>query len=818
MTGQNNLKYKMIIGGIVAVIIPFVITGAIIFIQLSGSLMQMAKDKTLHLSRDIVQVVDTFIESNLRFIISISSDPDVIDALKTSDYEIVAHELNEIYKNLQWDRTTIFLTDKNGISKVDTKFPNQQGIDLSDREYFIKAKNGVPNVSDPVFARNATGREGKTVIVVCAPIFENNIFLGICGMVFTTQYIADIISRTTMGEAGYAYLLNKDGLVLVHPDPDIVLKRNLFKWPTTLVIKDIVNSGQPGVAFYTFGGVEKIAGINQVKHTGWTVAYTQTKAEIMAPVNRLLLLVFISGIVFVVITIVIIIIFSGRISSPIQQMMNTFSQVALHSTEVIVQIGLDRKIFFANPAFEKITGIKVEDTIGSVPSLENNSGVLPQNIWNELEAGRAWSGRLEFTAHASKNITTLDVMIVPVRDGKGKIQGYLKFGRDVTDELMFKKRVNQSQKLESIGTLAGGIAHDFNNILSIIFGYAELSLLDGDIDPRIEENIGQIIVAAERARGLVTQILNFSRQSDVELMPVNIGAIVEEALKLLRASTPSFITIDSDIAGIANVLAEPTQIHQVVMNLFTNAVHAIGENPGVITLTLKDFMVDREFIKTHPGLRAGNHLILSITDTGCGISNEAIDRIFNPFFTTKPKKKGTGLGLSVVHGIVKKMNGIITVYSHPGKGTIFNVILPVIAEAASDAVQINPSLKYGTERIVLIDDEIQIVSAMQSILINWGYQVTAFTDSAQALSAIQSRPGEFDLIITDYTMPGLTGLELFKKLRSDDIFTPVILMSGFLGRSIEASAKEAGITDLLHKPVNTHQLSKAIRTALGDQD
>jgi PAS domain S-box-containing protein len=816
MTGQNNLKHKIIIGGIVAVVIPFVITGAIIYIQLSGNLMQMAKEKSLHLSNDIAQLLDNFIESNLRFIISIASDPDVIDALKTSDYEIVTHELNAIYKNIQWNKTTIFLTDKDGIVKVDTRFPHQQGLDLSDRDYFIKAKNGVPNVSNPIFARSDRDHDRKTIIVVCAPIFENDVFLGICGMIFTTEYIADIISKTTMDEAGYAYLLNKEGLVLVHPDPDIVLKRNLFKWPSTLVLKDIVNSGRPGVAFYTFGGIEKIAGINQVKHTGWTVAYTQTKAEIMAPVNRLLLSVFISGIVFVVITIVIIIIVSERISSPIQQMMNTLSQVAQYSTEVIVQIGLNRRIFFANPAFEKITGIKVEDTIGTVPSFENSNGIPSQNIWKELEAGNAWSGRLKFKTQTSKNITTLDVMIVPVPDGKGHIQGYLEFGRDVTEELMFKKRVNQAQKLESIGTLAGGIAHDFNNILSIIFGYAELSLLSHDLDPANEGNIRQIIVASERARALVTQILNFSRQSDVELVPVDLGTIVKEALKLLRASTPSFITIDSDIAGTSNVLAEPTQIHQVVMNLFTNAVHSIGENPGTITLTLKDFIVDREFTKTHPGIHEGAHIILSITDTGSGMSTETVEHIFNPFFTTKPKKKGTGLGLSVVHGIVKKMNGIITVYSHPGKGAIFNVILPAIADDASDVGEVTPSIKYGTERIVLIDDEIHIVSAMQSILGNLGYHVTTFTDSARALSVIQSSPGEFDLIITDYTMPGLTGLDMFKKLKSGGICIPVILMSGFLGRSIEASAKEAGVTYLLHKPVNTYQLSNSIRKALGD--
>lgn len=814
MTGHNSLKHKLIIGGIVAVMIPFIITGTIICIQLSGSLIEMAKEKSLHLSNDIVWVIDNFLDTNLRLVTSIAADPDIIYASKIGDYEIAVHELNAIYKSIQLDQTSIFLTDKNGIVKTDLRFPHQQGLDLSGRDYFVKAQNGVANVSDPIFAKGNS--DHKTIIVFCAPIFEDKAFLGICGMIFTTEYIADIISKTTMGEAGYAYLLNKEGLVLVHPDPDVVLKQNLFELPATLVIKEIVNSGQPGVAFYTFDGLEKIAVINQVKRTGWTVAYTQNRDEIMAPVNRLLNYVFISGIIFVVITIVIIIVISGRISSPIQQMMDTVSQVTQYSTEVIVQIGLNKKIFFANPAFEKITGIKVEDAIGTIPSLENNGQIPSQTIWTGLEAGNAWSGHLEFKAKASKNIITLDVMIIPVRDGHGRIQGYLEIGRDVTDELKFEKRMNQAQKLEAIGTLAGGIAHDFNNILSIIFGYAELSLLDSDIDPHIEKNIRKIILASERARELVTQILSFSRQGEVELMSVKLGTIIKEALKLLRASTPSFITIDSDIVSTSCVFADPTEIHRVVMNLFTNAVHAIGENSGTITLTLLDFMVDRAFTKTHPGVHEGKHLILRITDTGCGISGETIEHIFDPFFTTKSKKKGTGLGLSVVHGIVKKMNGIITVYSHPGEGTIFNVVLPAIKDDAPGFREISPSIKHGTERIALIDDEINIAAAIQSILINLGYRVTAFTDSQQALSAIQSSPDEFDLIITDYTMPGLTGLDVVKKLRSASILIPVILTSGFLGKNIEESAKEAGISQLLYKPANTYQLANSIRKALGD--
>ena len=445
-------------------------------------------------------------------------------------------------------------------------------------------------------------------------------------------------------------------------------------------------------------------------------------------------------------------------------MMEMVSQVARHATEALLQIGPDRKIFFANPAFEKITGIKAKDVIGTKPVLVNPGGLPEESIWQDLESGNPWSGHLEFRNDGQKSAAILDVMIVPMRDDRGRIQGYLEIGRDITDELMFEKRLNQTQKLEAIGTLAGGIAHDFNNILSIIFGYAELSLLQADLDPKVKDHLRQIVTASERARSLVTQILSFSRQSKMELVPFKLESVVKEALKLLRASTPAFIRIDSNITSSSAVMAEPTRIHQVVMNLFTNAVHAIGDNPGTITLALENFMVDQEFIKTHPGIEQGKHIILRISDTGCGMTPETVEHIFDPFFTTKAQGKGTGLGLSVVHGIIKKMNGIITVYSRAGKGTVFNVVIPCIEEDESGLEETHSPLRRGTERIALIDDEADIVSSLQSILTNMGYRVTAFTDSLGALSEIQSCPGEFDLIITDYTMPGITGLELAGKL------------------------------------------------------
>ena len=510
MFRQTRLKRNMIIGGIVTVMIPFIITGTIIYVHLSGSLMEIAKEKSLHLSKDISRGLDSFLGANLRLVSSVAADSDLIQACKTGNYTIASHELNAIYKRIEWEHTTLFLTDKNGILRIDSRFPGKQGLDVSDRDYFIKAANGVANVSAPIFARKDS--KNTTIIVLCAPVFEDKAFLGACGMIFTTRYFAEIISEATMDEGGYAYLLDKDGLVLVHPNTEIILKRNLFKLPATSVIESMVNSGQPGVASYTYEGKDKIAGISRVTLTGWIAAYTQTRDEIIAPVNRLLSYVLISGILFAVITIIIIVVVSGRVSLPVQQMMEAVSQVTHYSTEVIVQIGLSKKIVFANPAFERTTGIRVDDIIGTEPMLENSARIPAQDIWQELETGNAWSGQLEFNAKSSESLISLDVMIVPMRDDHGRIQGYMVIGRDVTDELMFEKRLNQAQKLEAIGTLAGGIAHDFNNILSIIFGYAELSLFSKNIDPEVERNVRQIILASQRARGLVTQILSFSRR------------------------------------------------------------------------------------------------------------------------------------------------------------------------------------------------------------------------------------------------------------------------------------------------------------------
>ena len=803
-----NLKYRLILGGLVSVLIPFVLAGTIIYFKLSDSLLELTKEKVIHLSHDISASIDDKFTQEIRLVSSIAADPDIISASKTGDFQTAQFELESIYARIGEKYFTIFLTDKEGIGRADAFFKDQIGLNLSDRGYFVRAKEGKSGIFGPIMPRGPA-TPGKPIIVVYAPILDKHEFYGVVAIPFSIDYLLKILAHYYVGRTGYAYLVNDQGIVLAHPKKEFILKLVLLDQPGTEKIKQLVKSKKDGIAFYSLEGSRKIAGLSRVKLTGWTVVFTQDRDEIMAPVNEIILSIFISGIAFVAVTFLIIVLFSKRISTPIQKILEIQKQITRHSTEINLQIGLDKKIIYANPAFERMTGIKPEEVIGTEPCLDNPNNLSPEVIWDALESGRSWSGRVIYKTN-KPDFVTLDVMLVPLRDDQGAIQGYLQIGRDITTELMYEKRMLQGQKLEAIGTLAGGIAHDFNNILSAIFGYAELSLMGKQCDTDTEKYIKQIKAASERARDLVGQILTFSRDTDIELRALFPKLVIKETIKLLRASIPAKINIQSKIDCESAVMAEPTQLHQIVMNLFMNAAHAIGENTGTITLDLEDFFVDEEFTRAHPNVREGKHVRIRISDTGCGIEPKTLERIFEPFFTTKPQGQGTGLGLSVVHGIVKKLSGIITVYTELGKGTVFNILIPCTDADGSMWDQQEISLRQGAERIVIIDDEPSIASTLQAILTNQGYKITAYTDCLEALKAIENNPN-VDIIISDYSMPQMSGLEIAEKLNAAGINIPIILMSGFFGTAIEDGARRAGITELVAKPLNSYQITDAIR-------
>jgi CheY-like chemotaxis protein len=368
--------------------------------------------------------------------------------------------------------------------------------------------------------------------------------------------------------------------------------------------------------------------------------------------------------------------------------------------------------------------------------------------------------------------------------------------------------------MEAIGTLAGGIAHDFNNILSIIFGYNQLAMVEKDPENR-RRHLEELNKGAERAKELVAQILTFSRKAEQQMQPLQASLIVKEALKMLRASIPTTIEIRPNIVSEALVLADPTQIHQVVMNLCTNAYHAMRETGGILAVSLKEVQIAGEEYG-YADLAPGNYLKLEVSDTGCGIDTKTQEKIFEPYFTTKKPGEGTGLGLAVVHGIVKSHHGHITVYSEPGKGTSFHVYLPLTEQIAVDLPEkaAPKELQGKGERVLFVDDEKQIREVVAAILTRNGYQVTTFADGTQALAEFEKEPERFDLVITDMTMPSMTGAELTQKILALRPQTPIILCTGQSELINREKALAMGIRDYLHKPVLMDALLGATRKAL----
>jgi len=381
-----------------------------------------------------------------------------------------------------------------------------------------------------------------------------------------------------------------------------------------------------------------------------------------------------------------------------------------------------------------------------------------------------------------------------------------------------KAQLEQSHKMEAIGTLAGGIAHDFNNILSGIFGYAQLAQrsIERQQVERTRGHIEKLIRVTERAAKLVEQILTFSRQSEVTRQPLNISPLLKETLKLLRSTLPSNIEIRQDLRSDATILANSTQIHQVIMNLCTNAYHAMGENGGVLTIALEEAEIrDQQFFPEQQ-IFPGRYLKLSVGDTGKGIRLEDQKKIFDPFFTTKEQGKGTGLGLSVVDGIIKKHGGAITLDSTPGQGTTFTIYLPIIDRMPS-SIEVRTEqaeLPGGHEAIMLIDDEITIIDTLGEILAERGYRVTSFGDGDSALQAFTEAPQAYDLVITDMTMPHLTGDKLSRELLRIRPDLPIIICTGYHDSFGEMDARELGISRFMAKPTIASDLLLAVRELL----
>jgi signal transduction histidine kinase/DNA-binding response OmpR family regulator len=380
---------------------------------------------------------------------------------------------------------------------------------------------------------------------------------------------------------------------------------------------------------------------------------------------------------------------------------------------------------------------------------------------------------------------------------------------------VLQHHLQQSQKMEAIGTLASGIAHDFNNILGAVIGFTELALLNTPVESKSRKNIEMILIAGSRAKDLVGQILAFSRQSEEERKPVQLDTILQEVLKFMRASLPSTIEIRKEIdSNIENIMADPVQIHQVLMNLCTNAHHAMKEKGGVLNVKLASVNLGSEHAAALPDLKPGPHVKVTVQDTGHGMSETTMAKIFDPYFTTKEKGVGTGLGLAVVHGIVQKHGGGVRVQSELGMGSVFDLYFPAIRREAFTETRIQEELPIGHEHILLIDDEQVLVDMGKEMLEFLGYSVETRTSSMDALELFSAAPSRFDLVITDMTMPNMTGDKLALELMKVRTDIPVIICTGYSERMLEEKIKAAGIRAFVMKPVLMAKLARAVREAL----
>ena len=490
----------------------------------------------------------------------------------------------------------------------------------------------------------------------------------------------------------------------------------------------------------------------------------------------------------------------------------------------VITTDIDGKVMLLNNVAETLTGWKQKEAIDKKIEKvfhivnEHTREICENPVEKVLETGGI-IGLANDTLLLARNGTERVIADsgAPIVDSDGNTVGVVLVFRDITEKVKLETELHHAHKMEAIGNLAGGIAHEFNNVLGIIIGNTELATDDLEEWHPVYENLSEIKLASLRAKDVVKQLLSFSRKMDIKRAPIDISIVVKESLKLLRASIPSAIRIKENLSeDIDTVVADPTQIHQVLINLCNNAAQAMSEEGGSLTIELNNVVLDYEAASKQPGLKPGDYVRFSVSDTGHGIPPDMLDKIFDPYFTTKDIGKGTGMGLAVVHGIVKTHNGAINVDSTIGKGTAFHVYFPSSKDKVHHKKIKDKSLPRGKERILFVDDEVSIGKLCAQILEKLDYKVSSDSDPMQTLERFRSDPNAFDLVISDMTMPNLTGDRLAQELLKIRPDIPIVICTGFSEKISLEKAHQLGIKSFLMKPVEQADLANTVRQVLDE--
>jgi PAS domain S-box-containing protein len=503
-----------------------------------------------------------------------------------------------------------------------------------------------------------------------------------------------------------------------------------------------------------------------------------------------------------------------------EQEMRRLAVAVEQSTECIKITDEDGVIQYVNAAFEATTGYSSDEIVGRKPDMlksGKHDQVFYEKLWTTIVSGKTWAGEL---TNKKKNGTFYveESVIYPIHGANESVVNYVSISRDITQEREFEKHLRQQQKMNAIGELAGGVSHDFNNILTAILGYVALCMNSVDEDSKIYSYLKEIVKAGDRATKLVRQILTFSRQEEQEFQLLELQPVIEDSLSMVQTTMRKSIVVDLNIdPACGPILGDITQLQQVMINLCTNAAHALGkQQQGRLSVSLKQIEIqdqhpDEQLVELDPG----HYACITVSDNGCGMPPEVLDRIFEPYYTTKKKGEGTGFGLSIVHGIVRKHRGQINVESAMNKGTTFTVYFPVLMKPVDQKKQAEElSAPTGSGRVLFVDDDEAVLSMGREILESFGYSVVTATNGRRALETFTLNPSAFDVLVTDYSMPESNGHELIRaalKVRND---IPAILCSGYMEKVDGEDLQALGHAAYMAKPIDWKELSSTIQSVI----
>ncbi|MBU1564588.1 MAG: response regulator [Proteobacteria bacterium] len=673
-------------------------------------------------------------------------------------------------------------------------------------QWFREARSGKKH-----YSRIQTSPKDESYLIFAMPTQQSGVVVAQIKMDGLWQKVAEI----TFGNRGSVYVTNLDGQIIAHRNSQFVLSnRNISSRLQFDDIRQAIDNEYFGDGEDLNGGKVKIVS-TKIKSTRWIVIAELPEEEAHRISNKALISIPLGLILLITISAV------------------TFRTVL--RKEFLVPVELLRKgalrlsrgdLAFRHEIPERKDELcQVMEVFNSMAGELQSQQAEQQQHANELAGAYAKiQSELQERQRAEAALKNLNDQLE--QRIKERTLSLLQANADLLHEITERKlaeeqrqkletQLQQAQKMEAIGTLAGGIAHDFNNILGAIIGYAEMIHDDCPADSSLLHDIDQVLQAANRAKELVKQILAFSRQAKSLKFPVQPITIIKEAVKLLRSSIPTTITIEQDIdqdAGV--VLADPSQIHQIIMNLCTNAFHAMEIEGGTLTISLHKITLSHDDLCNEANLPSGSFLQLSIKDTGVGIAPEIREKIFDPYFTTKEVGKGTGMGLSMVHGIVQSYGGSISCDSKLGEGTIFTITLPTIEEHALEKNDPTEPAPHGKERILLVDDEEILLEMGKLMLERLGYHVTPRWSGTEALASFQNQPDLFDIVITDQTMPCMTGVDLSRRILQLRPDMPIILCTGYSSLISEEQARSLGIKGFAMKPLAKQNVAKLIRKIL----